>query len=121
MENKVGVESEAGGKRRFRRRLKLAFVGFGGLLMIDLAEIPVQSVFGFLGCMLGFVIIDRTICPAMDWLKLQEGDAIRGAEAGESIGAILARLPANHLVLHDVNARYGNIDHVVFREDGAVF
>src|SRR4051794_36869799 len=123
MEHEVGVESVASrstremGKRRFRRRLALAFVGFGGLLIIGFAGLSVRSVSGLLGCMFAIVIIDRAICPAMDWLKLREGHAIRGAEAEESIGAILARLPPSCLVLHDINGRYGNIDHVVFRED----
>ena len=31
------------------------------------------------------------------------------------------QLPDNHVVLHDVESQFGNIDHLVFRNDGAVF
>jgi hypothetical protein len=51
----------------------------------------------------------------------REQQAIRGAKAEEAVGAILNRLPGNHRVLHDVPKQFGNIDHLVFREDGAIF
>lgn len=52
----------------------------------------------------------------------REARANQGAIAEESVGAILDRLPTEtHAVFHDVLSRHGNIDHIVFRRDGAIF
>ena len=47
--------------------------------------------------------------------------ARRGARAEVKIGKILAGLGDDYLVIHDITADYGNIDHVVIRKDGNVF
>ncbi len=47
--------------------------------------------------------------------------ARRGARAEVKIGKILAGLGDDYLVIHDVTADYGNIDHVVIGKDGNVF
>ncbi len=41
--------------------------------------------------------------------------------AEEKIGALLDGLTGNYAVQHDVNTGRGNIDHLVFRGDGAIF
>jgi Holliday junction resolvase-like predicted endonuclease len=65
--------------------------------------------------------VDHFFIGWMDLLFKREGDARRGAEAEDTVGAFLNRLPADsHVVLHDIPAQYGNIDHIVFRKDGAV-
>ncbi len=69
-----------------------------------------------------FVItIDRIVIPKMDNLFQREGHARRGAKAEEKVGALLDGLAKNYAVRHDVNTGWGNIDHLVFRRDGAVF
>lgn len=65
--------------------------------------------------------VDRTIIPIMDELHSWEGKAIRGAKGEEKIGVILDKLADECVVLHDVNMGRGNLDHLVFRKDGAVF
>lgn len=58
----------------------------------------------------------------MDHFLRREYQAKRGAVAEESVGSILDRLPKDqHVVLHDVKVARGNIDHLVFRRDGAIF
>lgn len=43
--------------------------------------------------------------------------AVRGAVAEERIGDLLEGLGEDFLVIHDVNSRFGNIDHVVLGKD----
>jgi len=42
-----------------------------------------------------------------------EGKAERGAIAEESIGELLDKLPEDNLILHDVQNKFGNIDHII--------
>lgn len=46
-----------------------------------------------------------------------ERRAVRGAIAEERIGDLLENLGEDFLVIHDVNSRFGNIDHVVLGKD----
>ena len=46
-----------------------------------------------------------------------ERRAVRGAVAEEKIGELLEDLGPDFLVVHDVNSRFGNIDHVVLGKD----
>jgi hypothetical protein len=46
-----------------------------------------------------------------------ERRAIRGAVAEEKIGVLLEELGPDFLVIHDVNSRFGNIDHVVLGKE----
>jgi hypothetical protein len=71
-------------------------------------------------CLVGMWGVTR-LFPVMDWLWKREGDATRGAVAEESVGKMLAGLSNDYTVTHDVPGAYGNIDHLVFRKDGAVF
>jgi len=73
------------------------------------------------GCATGLLLIARGIIPIIDFFQKRESDAIRGAEAEETVGAVLDRLSEEHMVLHDVPGPCGNIDHVIVRKDGAVF
>jgi len=44
------------------------------------------------------------------------------AQAERKVQRILERLPMNHFtVLDDIKFKYGNIDHLVIRDDGAIF
>lgn len=45
-----------------------------------------------------------------------------GAQAERKVQQILEQLPMDHfIVMNDVRFRYGNIDHLVIRNDGIVF
>ncbi|HVU28209.1 MAG TPA: nuclease-related domain-containing protein [Verrucomicrobiae bacterium] len=66
--------------------------------------------------------IDRIVLPEMDNLFKREGHALQGAQAEEEIGKLLNSLGvAAYQVLHDLRTDRGNIDHLVFRKDGAIF
>ena len=68
------------------------------------------------------VIVHKIVDRRIDLYFRREGQARRGAIAEETVGEILARLPdVDHVILHDVRTRHGNIDHIVFRRDGAIF
>jgi Nuclease-related domain len=64
---------------------------------------------------------ERIAGPEMDKLFRREKRAHQGAVAEEKIGVLLDGLAGNYAVQHDVNTGRGNIDHLVFRGDGAIF
>ncbi|HUA39272.1 MAG TPA: nuclease-related domain-containing protein [Candidatus Sulfopaludibacter sp.] len=64
---------------------------------------------------------ERIAGPEMEKLFRHEKRARQGAVAGKKIGALLDGLPGNYAVQHDIPAGRSNIDHLVFRGDGAIF
>ena len=80
----------------------------GGLLLLSVSFLIMKAAERFAG-------------PEMDKLFWRERRAHRGALAEEKIGALLDGLAKNYAVQHDVNTGRGNIDHLLFRRDGAVF
>ena len=53
---------------------------------------------------------------------MAEKRAVRGAEAEEKVGALLADLdPNEYLIYHDIRSPYGNIDHIIIKNTGGVF
>jgi hypothetical protein len=111
-------------RERLVGRLLLGLAGFvclGLILWLNWTNVRAFKLSTAMICVIGLVAVERRIVPLMDFLKRREDDAVRGAEAEEAVGAILDRLPENHIVLHDVPGPCGNIDHVILRSDGAVF
>jgi len=118
---------------RWQTRRKIIGLAAMGLIFI----VSVLSVLYFLGnrtsmfqtgglllLSVSFLIMkaaERIAGPEMDKLFWRERRAHLGALAEKKIGALLDGLAENYAVLHDVNAGQGNIDHLVFRRDGAVF
>ena len=51
----------------------------------------------------------------------EEKRAIRGAQAEEKVGDILADLSTDFYVLHDIESPYGNIDHIVIGKNNGIF
>jgi Nuclease-related domain len=82
---------------------------------------PIFSIGGLVLFILVVGKIDRTIIPVMDELQLCERNAVKGAKAEEKISGILDKLGDECVMVHDVNKGQGNIDHLAFRKDGAVF
>jgi hypothetical protein len=80
----------------------------GGLLLLSVSFLIMKAV-------------ERIAGPEMDRLFWRDRRAHRGALAEEKIGALLDGLAENYAVRHDVSTGHGNIDHLVFRRDGAVF
>jgi hypothetical protein len=130
MDRQVKALNVAGGNARMmakhRRSAGLLLIFLGLLCVVlffcaNLLNLRTRSIWVSICCLAGLTIIGRGVIPQIDFIKKREGDAIRGAEAEEAVGAILNRLPENYMVLNDVPGLYGNIDHVVLRKDGAVF
>jgi hypothetical protein len=126
MENELVAGKAAGAstremeKERYRLRLALAACGLACLACIQWLLWSHRAT-TLLPCIVAALAINKFVIPCLDWLKKRQRDASRGAQAEESVGAILDRLPENCIVLHDLNTGRGNIDHVVFCQDGAVF
>jgi hypothetical protein len=114
------------GVRLMARRRKVAFALLAMLSMAVLViflsvQLVYPSIVTSLMILAGTVYVYRTTDSDLTTLDKRIADAERGAAAEELVGALLDRLPANCHVLHDIPGRYGNLDHVVMRGDGAIF
>jgi len=107
--------------RRYLIRLAIALAGLVLIYTFGSHGISTGNILQMvLG--LGFAwLTAEAVTVAIDRFREREGHAIQGAEGEEAVGAILDRLPNVYQVQHDVPGAYGNIDHLVFRNDGAVF
>ena len=116
------IRQMADERRTIRRKL-----GMFGLLTLACGFVTYLLLPGMTGLpimLLGIWVVDHYYIGWMDFVFRCEQDALRGAKAEESVGAILDRLP-DCVVLHGVRKKFGDkecgdIDHVVFRKDGAV-
>ena len=96
----------------------------GGVNLVNHFNIKRGNIYVVLGCLALLGLVGGPLSAVIDHFKKREKDAIRGAEAEEAVGAILDKLAKQsdrYLVLHDVMAEYGNVDHIVVRKDGVVF
>jgi hypothetical protein len=133
---KINSESWAGKSTREmaeKRRTLRKNLGLSGILLLVVAASTVISFLFFghpalissIGGIVLFVLlvrqIDGTIIPVMDELQICEASAVQGAMAEEKIGVLLERLIGEGVVFQDVNKGAGNIDHLAFRKDGAIF
>lgn len=107
-------------KKRLVTRLILASCGLLACAYAIQYAIVRSNPLILVGCLIVIAAVGRLI-QILDTLRRAEYRAVRGAEAEEQVGALLNRLPSDCLVLHDLNSRYGNIDHLVLRLDGAIF
>jgi hypothetical protein len=119
-ENPAGNNIRRMAQERRMDRRTLGLLGFVVLAEIILFFIWVPLAIGFPVALFGLWAVNHYFIDWMDFVFRREQDAIRGAQAEEQVGAILDRL-SDCEVLHGVRAKYGDIDHVVFRRDGAVF
>jgi len=119
--NVAGRGAREMARSRYRLRLIVALLCLAGLACIKFAGLPVRTIPALLCCFAALALIDKTCVPLMGFLKKRERHASRGAEAEEAVADNLAQLSAEHLILHDIMSAYGNIDHVIIRQDGAVF
>jgi hypothetical protein len=108
-------------RQRHTHLQTLAILGLIALAAILLAYHSVSMAIGFPLALAGFWAVNHYVVGRINIVQRREQQAVRGAEAEEMVGAILNRLPPGHQVFHDVPAPHGNIDHLVFRRDGAVF
>jgi hypothetical protein len=129
-DNLAGKSTHRLAERRREHRKIIGLTAIGLILVVCVIPViywwgyrpsPFQAGELFLLSLLSLMAIDRIAGPMMNKLFRRGGNAHRGAVAEEKVGALLDGLPRNHAVRHDVNTGWGNIDHVVFRRDGAVF
>jgi Nuclease-related domain len=112
----------ASGRRSFRRRLAYSSLLLVAVIFcVNLTNLRSRSLWVSACCIAGILVIARGIIPIIDFFQKRESHAIRGAQAEETVGAVLNLLSDEHMVLHDVPGPCGNIDHVILRKDGAVF
>jgi hypothetical protein len=116
----AGASTREMARERYRLRLGLSVGSLACLACIQCLLWSHRKT-TLLPCIVVAAAINKFVIPCLDWLKKRQGHASRGAQAEENVGAILDRLPENCRVLHDVNTGRGNIDHVVFRQDGTIF
>jgi hypothetical protein len=107
-------------ERRLIRRL-LGIRSLIALAAILLAYYSLPMAIGLPLALVGLWYVNNHVLGRMDFLIQREQHAVKGAKAEEAVGAILDRLPHDYRTLHDVDPGAGNFDHVVFRNDGAVF
>jgi hypothetical protein len=123
------IENIAGKSTRqlaeMRRTARWVLVGGGffclGLILVELLRgYQTRDVFLPLICFFALFGVDKVFNAALDHVMRRENDAVQGAEAEEAVAAILSQI-RDCVVVHDIMAAAGNIDHLVFRKDGAVF
>ena len=120
LENVAGKSARRMAAERQLTRRQLGFVAIAAVIEIVLVYVSLPTAIGFPLALLGLWAVRHYFFGWMDHVFQREQDAVRGAEAEEVVGAILDSL-TDCVTLHDVTAGYGNIDHVIFRKDGAVF
>jgi len=130
--NLAGKSARQLGERWHTRRKIIGLAAIGLIFIVSVLAVLYflgnrTSMFqtgGLLLLSVSFLIMktaERIAGPEMDKLFRRERRAHQGALAQEKIGALLDGLADNYTVRHDVNTGQGNIDHLVFRRDGAVF
>jgi len=118
--NAPGKSTRQMALRRYLIRIALVVIGLCVLFYIGQRGLSVRNI-GQLGLIVvALVCVDQVLNPVLDHLIHRERQAVRGAEAEERVGAILNHLPEDCEVLHDIVSDHGNIDHLVFRRDGAI-
>jgi hypothetical protein len=107
--------------RRYLIRVTLGVLGLAFLFYLGHRDFSPKKIPELLLVLGAMVCVDKVLIPVLDRLITMEGRATRGAEGEEEVGTIPDRLGPSCIVLHDLDTGRGNIDHLVFREDGAVF
>jgi Nuclease-related domain len=119
-EHVPGKSSRPRANRRYLIRVALVITTLCFLVLIARNGIQTRMTIGYISCVLALVGLELVI-PMLSRLFARQAHAVRGAKAEETIGAILNRLSEKHRVFHDVLTPFGKIDHLVFRDDGALF
>ena len=118
--NAPGKSTRQMAKLRRQVRIMLVLVGVLAAVILLSINLSARNVLISILVLAGLFFLDRIIQRLLDFVKKREGDAIRGAEAEENVGALLDGLK-DCVAVHDVVAGNGNIDHLLFRNDGAIF
>jgi len=118
-ENVPGGGARQMEKRRRRARILLVILAIATVITLFSITLSARNVMISLLVLAALAFVDRATHRDLDWFEKRADDAGRGAEAEEAVGTTLSCIPDCE-VLHDVPAQFGNIDHLVFRKDGAI-
>jgi hypothetical protein len=119
--NVPGSSTRQMASERHLIRQKLAILAFIALTSVVLGTYSLPLAIGVPLALAGLWAVNHYFLGWMDLAHRREKQALSGAEAEAEVGAILNRLPGNCQVFHDVQSARGNIDHLVVRQDGAIF
>ncbi len=122
---KAGKSTYQMAEKRGKQAIWIIVLGIGGLLVIYML-LSNSQVLGLGGGAILILLILLKILPDFvvrkaNRKKKEERRAIRGARAEEKVESLVDDLGDGYLVLHDVESRYGNIDHLVISQQGGVF
>src|SRR5688572_11682148 len=104
-------------RKRYKNRVRFILITAGIALLIIIISYNSNLLgIGGLGS-LGLLLLARLVMDLGDIkakrMVKEEHRAVRGAKGEEKIGFILDTLGEDHLIIHDIESRYGNIDHIV--------
>lgn len=119
-QNLPGAGARQMEKKRRWARLLLGILSLITIATLCIINFSAWNVFISLLVLATAAFVERATLRDLDWMKKRADDAGRGAKAEEDVGIILSGM-TDCEVLHDVAAQFGNIDHLVFRKDGAIF
>ena len=92
--------------------------------IVFLRALPTTHGLSSLGAIIAMIVmfwlIARIVEKGIDTKVKEERCAIRGAVGEEKVGALLGELDDTHVVFHDVETPFGNIDHVVLSQAGGL-
>jgi len=107
------------GRKMLLRIYSLILIG-AAIMAVSIFLRPKSEGIAVLGGIIIAIILLPTVREVKNYNKL-ERRAAKGAKAEEEIGDILHQLPDTYAVFHDIKSPYGNIDHVVFNKENAIF
>ena len=101
--------------------LKLVMLLVGLVFFLMLRNSPALGVGGLLVLVFAYKFIMEWLAGEAKHTRKREKQAIRGAEAEDTIADILSELSGDCRVFNDVSTGSGDIDHVLIKKDGSVF
>jgi hypothetical protein len=111
-----------------KRRQSAVWIGVFGIVAILILGLFLQNAkaWGFGGTGVLVLLILLRVIPDLTDRRVgkkikEEKRAIRGAKGEEKIGELLAALPEDFYILHDIESPYGNIDHIVIGKNAGIF
>jgi Nuclease-related domain len=123
--NRAGKSTRQMARRRRESAACFALMGIVGFVVVILflknAKAAGIGGIGVLVLLFLLQALPGIINKGVDRRLKEEKRAIRGAQAEEKIGDLLAGSSTDYYVLHDVKSPYGNIDHIVISKNSGVF
>ena len=128
MSYKSGQAGKSAREMARKRRQAAVWIGVIGIAFLVILWILLQNSkaleIGGIGILVLLVlmrvvpgIIDKQVGKKLK----EEKRATHGAKGEEKIGELLAGLPEDFRVLHDIESPYGNIDHIVIGKNAGIF